>query len=246
MQIIFNLTKKINKEEKKIEYMYRINKNMNTNHFVDPYKQKIFNEVDSTINPQWRSIYKDLPLCNVNLMTKNNHGIFVISGMLKGNMLMLSATQQTVLHFIAANSPTYNSSFSGSGLPYPNEHVAFENTENEGIVEIINGRFSFSIRYPNSYYSEMGTILNPPQIKIRVCSKNGMNPLSDVQTIHLGNSIPYRTLTYANQRNYINGPFFYDNTSMPPVRSQYQILMDSKYPNVNKIPANFWGTKPPV
>jgi hypothetical protein len=222
-----------------------IDTKMNTNYFVDPYKMKVFEEADSTMNPQWRSIYKELPLCDVNVMTKNNNAIFVISGMLKGNLLMLAATQQVVLHYIAANSPTYNGSFSGSGLPYPNEHVAFENTENEGVVEVINGRFSFSIRYPNSYYKELGTILVPPQVKIRVCSKSGMKPLSDIQVIQIGQGIPFRSLTYPYQRNYINGPLFYDNTSMPPVRSQYQILIDSKYPNVNKMPANFWGKKPP-
>ncbi len=219
---------------------------MNTNYFVDPYKTKVFNEADATINPEWRSIYKELPLCNINVMTKKDNQIFVISGMLKGSLLMMAATQQLVLHYIAPNSPTYNSSFSGSGLPYPNEHVAFENTENEGVVEIVNGRFSFSIRYPNSYYTELGSVLVPPQVKIRVCSKIGMKSMSDVQVIQLGKGIPFRSLTYPYQRNYVNGPLFYDNTSMPPVRSQYQILIDSKYPNVNKMPANFWGTKPPM
>ncbi len=219
---------------------------MNTNYFIDPYKQKVFKEADETMNPKWRSIYKDLPLCDLNIMNKSDETYkIVMSGTLKGQYLIASATQQLVLHYIAANSPTMNTSFSGSGLPYPNEHVAFENSENEGIVEIINGKFSFSLRTPNSYYTQLGSVLVPPQVKIRVCSRSGMKPLSDVQVINLGESIPYRTLTYANQRNYINGPFFYINKRMPPVRSQYEILVQSQYPKTMKTPDNFWGLKPP-
>jgi hypothetical protein len=72
-----------------------------------------------------------------------------------------------------------------------------------------------------------------------------MKPISDIQVINLGESIPYRTLTYANQRNYINGPFFFINKRMPPVRSQYEILVQSQYPKTMKTPDNFWGLKPP-
>jgi len=37
---------------------------------------------------------------------------------------------------------------------------------------------------------------------------------------------------------------FYCNNNLP-VRTQYQILVDSAYPTVNNVPKNFWGTMPP-
>lgn len=220
---------------------------MNTKHFIDPYKQRVFKESNESMNPAWSSIYKNLPLCELKIMNNKTDKTFkiVVSGMLKGKYLLASATQNLILHYIAPNSATMNTSFSGSGLPYPNEHVAFENSENEGIVEIINGKFSFSLKMPNSYYTDLGTVIVSPQVKIRVCSKNSLRPVSDVQIINLGESIPFRTLTYPNQRNYINGPYFYTNKKMPVVRSQYEILMSSAYPTDMKTPDNFWGLKPP-
>ncbi len=218
---------------------------MDTNHFVDQYSKDIFEEHDKTMNPQWKSIYKSLPLCDVDIHKNTDKNLYVVQGTLKHDMFLFALHNEVQLSYAAANSPTYNSSFSGSGLPYPNESVAFSGGENIGYTPIIQGKFSFKIQYPNSYYTNLGKDLVPPQVKIRVCLRDSNAIVSDVQIINLGENIPFRTLSYPNQRNYLNGPFFYDNRKMPVVRSQYEILLSSAYPHKNVTPPNFWGEKPP-
>lgn len=218
---------------------------MNIAPFIDEYKLSIFKESEQTMNPKWKSVYKNLPLCEVHIANNQIDTNYLISGTLKNELLALSGYEPLVLKYYAANSPTYNGSFSGSGLPYPNEEVAFEKSENMGQVDIHEGKFLFKIRFPNSYYKNLGTIFVPPEVRIRVCSKTKGTAVSDIQVVRLGENIPFRSLDYPNQRNFLNGPFFYDNTQMPAVRSQYQILMDSAYPSQNIQPPNFWGLTPP-
>jgi hypothetical protein len=66
----------------------------------------------------------------------------------------------------------------------------------------------------------------------------------DVYVANLGDGIPFRSLVDTKKRDWNSGPLFYCNNNLP-VRSQYQILLDSGYPAVNKVPDNFWGLMPP-
>lgn len=210
--------------------------------FDDPLSRSIFEEHKKTMCPQWETENQYLPKFNIVLMKNNKNG-FIVNGQLRDGLLALSLTEKLFIRYWAANAPTYNQSFSGSGLPYPNEWVAFQDSPNVGITEVIQGKFSFTLNYPNSYYLNMGTVLVHPEVKIQVCnSKNEV--VSDIQTISLGNGIPFRTLTWPEQRNWNNGPMFYCNNNLP-ARNQYQILLDSAYPKVNEIPKNFWGSMPP-
>ena len=212
--------------------------------FNDPNSESIFRKHNDEMDPKWSHIIeKSFDTCDVSIIKSNDNNVYVVNGVLKGDMKMLSYTEKIFIKYWAANSPTYNSSFSGSGLPYPNKMVAFENTENIGVAKVMNGKFSFSLRYPNSYYKELGTIYVPPQVKIKFCNDKNIK-VSKVQEINLGEGIPFRTLTWPNQRNWNNGPMFYCNNNLP-ARTQYQILVDSAYPSKNKIPENFWGTMPP-
>ena len=43
------------------------------------------------------------------------------------------------LFYWAAAPPTYGTSISGSGMPYPNPVVAFDITPNKGVVEFLSG-----------------------------------------------------------------------------------------------------------
>ena len=131
---------------------------MNTAPFVDEYKLSLFKESEKTMNPKWKSIYKDLPLCELHIANNQIDSNYLISGILKNHLLALSSYEPLVLKYYAANSPTYNGSFTGSGLPYPNESVAFEKSENVGQVDIYEGKFLFKIRFPNSYYKNLGTV----------------------------------------------------------------------------------------
>ena len=144
-----------------------------------------------------------------------------------------------VIVFWAANPPTYNGSFSGSGLPFPNAKIAYENTPNRGAVQTKGGKFEFKLRFPNSYYEGLGTNYVKPHVNIRVCG--GSN---DVFKIQLGDGIPYRSLTWAKAgQNTMErkNPLFYGGRDDMPVVSQEQLLRNSAFPCDNKIALNFWG-----
>ena len=210
--------------------------------FDDPQTKEIFKYRENQMCQKWKSSTKELPLCKVDI-TKDENSL-IVNGSLKGNVLNLSNSNNLFLRFKAASSPTYSSNFSGSGLPFPNTDIAFENSENIGTCNISNGKFSFSMRYPNSYYINMGATYVHPEVQIQVFDSNNRS-VSEIQHINLGEGIPFRTLTYPSQRDWNEGPLFYKEDNLPAVRSQEQILKDSAYPNINKVPRNFWGKKPP-
>ena len=176
---------------------------------------------------------------NVELLKRRSDNAYMVSGMLMGVLAARSAVEQLYVKYWAASPPTYNSSFSGSGLPFPNPTVAFEGSDNEGVVPVYMDRFSFSLKYPNSYYDNMGSKYIGPCVHM-VILNGGLSPISNVHTISLGEGIPFRTLTWSPKRDWNKGPLFYMNKTNTD-RNQFQILMDSAYPTVNKVPDNFWG-----
>lgn len=209
--------------------------------FNDPKSKQIFDYRDKNMCTQWNKAHRELELCNVDILKKTDSS-FMVDGKLKGSLLKLSSSNKFTLKFWASNPPTYNSNFSGSGLPYATPEMAFENTSNFGTVDVRNGSFSFSLRYPNSYYKNMGTEYVFPEVMIRVFNDKD-SPISDTQHINLGEGIPFRSLTWGWQRNWNEGPLFYKNDNLP-VRNQFQILLDSAYPKTNTMPDNFWGLRP--
>ena len=68
-------------------------------------------------------------------------GRFVVKGSLK------DSNQNGLIKFIAANAPDYRQSYSGSGLPFPNPEIAYENTQNKGTARVVDGNFQFSIDF---------------------------------------------------------------------------------------------------
>ena len=205
--------------------------------FDDKESAQIFETHKNTMCPTYKNLNESGFVVNLNINNNNNNNEFVISGTLEH-----APYEKRFIKYSAANPPTYNSNFSGSGLPYPTEEIAYENTPNRGVVEIINGKFTFSIRYPNSYYINMGTIYVHPHVKLIVVDKNNNN-IGEVLSINLGEGIPFRTLTWPVQRKWSEGPLFYKN-NFNMVRTQYQILLDSAYPDKNIMPKNFWGLAP--
>jgi hypothetical protein len=206
--------------------------------FDDKESSQIFEMHKKTMCPRYKNLNESGFVVNLNVKNNNNNNSFVISGKL--NYVPI---EKRYIKYSAANPPTYNSNFSGSGLPYPTEEIAYDNTPNRGVVEIINGEFNFSIRYPNSYYINMGTIYIEPHVKLTIVDKDN-NSIGEVKSINLGEGIPFRTLTWPVQRDWNKGPLFY-KTNVDIVRTQYQILLDSAYPSKNVMPKNFWGMMPP-
>lgn len=202
----------------------------------------VFRYQEDKICPKYVSVYKSFPIFDLKILkeAKTQKGPYIITGILKNTLFNLSYRNTLYIKYWAPNPPTYNIGFSGTCLPYPNEEVAYENTPNKGVVPVIDGKFSINIMYPNSYYSDLGTVLNPPLIKIKICDMD-KRPVSQIQTVYLSDNVPFRTLSMPNQW-YDKGALFYDNDKLP-IRGQYEILMSKRYNS--KVPSNYWGLAPP-
>ena len=184
----------------------------------------------------WRQIFFNKHACQ-GVVLNEGTGDVVVKGTVNSN------SPNPVVIYWAANPPTYSTSFSGSGLPYPNPEVAYNRTSNAGAVRANNREFSFKLKHPNAYYVGLGTLYIPPHVHIKVCE-------SDVEDIHhtiqLGEGIPFRTLTYPAPPSEAPriSPLFYQSVNNV-VRTQEQIIRDGGYPLENKMPTNFWGLRPP-
>lgn len=166
--------------------------------------------------------------CN-NLQLSPSEGEFTVNGNLK-------QAAGKKMQYWASAPPTYINSYSGSGLPYPNQEIAYDTNDNKGVIEVDNtGNFTFQLKFPNAYYSGLGKNYVEPCFHVKVCDSE------EIYTFQLSNGIPYRMMTYSR-----TSPLFYQGRDELPIRNQEQILRDSGYPSVNKMPENFWGTKPPM
>lgn len=184
----------------------------------------------------WEVEYSKKFSCE-NVILNSGNGEYTVNGSLPG------AGNNTIL-FWAPNPPTYCQGFSGSGLPYPNADIAYENSTNRGAVKSQNDNFTFKIKYPNSYYAGLGTVLVEPVCHVKIC---GNSNDTGIHTIKLGNGIPFRLLTYQayGKDATRDSPMFYTGRDTLPIRGQEQILRDSAYPETNVVPDNFWGLRPP-
>ena len=126
----------------------------------------------------------------------------------------------TVILYWAANPPGYNTSFSGSGIPFPNPNIAFDDTPNKGAVRVMNGKFTVYLHYPNSFYVEFGKDYVPPRIYYSSCS----DPTGEILYVDIHNEIPSR-------RQEVKDPE-YPKIIQPSFRldTQERILRQGGYP----------------
>jgi len=144
------------------------------------------------------------------------------------------------VQYIAASPPDYRASFSGSGLPFPSIESAFENTPNQGTLALNGNVGVLKMFLPNSYYVDFnGTLVEPC---VELYYSVGGSPRKVI--VHIGDRVPYRSLTYPPQRKDMNA-MFYARLNLP-IRGQAQVLMDSGYPKNNRMEADFWGLRPPL
>lgn len=209
----------------------------------------VFKYRDENMCSKWKNTFeKDFLMCKVKA-SANQNGNYIVSGNTKNFLNQFSTIQPIFIQYWAPNKPHRGYSFNGSGLPFPNEEIAFEDTMNKGVLKVSDGVFNFKLDYPNSYYSQMGRKLNPPCVKFRFCDSNGKT-MSKIYTMELGHVIPYRSLNFPKKRDWNDGPLFYQNNELKNLkecRNQFQILVDSQYPGENgREAANFWGLKPPM
>lgn len=130
------------------------------------------------------------------------------------------------LEYSVAAPPSKNSSFSGSGLPFPNQEMAFSANSTSSFVELdADNSFSLTFPMPNSYYKNLGSILVPPEVYIKYSNFFA----TKTHTLKLWDGIANRTLTYDCERK---GPNFYDTYPLP-IRTQEAILNSKAY-TINK------------
>jgi len=145
----------------------------------------------------------------------------------------------------AAAPPTFGTSFSGSGMPYPNPVVAYDRTPNKGTVQVSGGQFEFRIKYPNAYYIGLGSLYVPPHVSIKPARGVGADSAEPVMVV-LDEGIPFRMLTWPappTKKPRVTAMFYCEPSH--GARSQEAILRGAAYPETNTMPDNFWGTKPP-
>ena len=129
------------------------------------------------------------------------------------------AVDNNMIQYISPNPPDYRSSFSGSALPFASEKQAYENTPNFGTVRLIENTFLIELSTPNSFYKDFSNNIVKPIIEITYIFKGTVKTI----TIPLdSNAIPHRSLTHPE-----GGRIFPRNL---PIRTQEQVLRDSKYP----------------
>ena len=184
----------------------------------------------------WNQKLFDKDLCQgaINFSGKSD---IVIQGNLKG------VAGPTKVFFWAAAPPTYNTGFSGSGMPYPDPSVAFDRTPNKGVVDTMDGRFTINMKYPNAYYIGLGSLYVPPHVNFKVCQQGVPDKYFSVE---IDGGIPFRLLTWPappSKKPRTQAMFYYEPEK--GARSQEAILRASAYPSVNAMPDNFWGERPP-
>ena len=95
------------------------------------------------------------------VIEKSNNNKITINGFVKNYM------NYSKMAIMAPNPIDTITSFSGKGLPFPCELIAFENTPNFEIIPS-NGIINVEFLYPNSYYSPNGytKIISPVIISL--------------------------------------------------------------------------------
>ena len=184
----------------------------------------------------WRKKYFEHLNCEGETLD-NGMGDFIVKGNIKNK-------SNSLILYWASSPPNYRQGYTGSSLPYANPKMAYQNTPNRGITKAKNGNFEFKIKYPNSYYTGLGSVYMDPHVFIKVCDKNGNG---EIKSIKLGNGSPFRMLSYPPPPGKAprSGPMFYIGREKLPIRTQEQICRDSGYPPNNTMPENFWGLSVP-
>lgn len=146
-----------------------------------------------------------------------------------------------IVRYLAAATPDYHYSYSGSALPFANPTQAFQDTPNKGVIQLQGNTMLLELQYPNSYYIGLGTVLIPPSLSLFYISGGEEKTI----VVKIAEEVPFRLLTKPRSLTYSREScMFYIGTDNLPIRTQEQILRSASYPTKNKTPENFWGLKP--
>ena len=156
--------------------------------------------------------------------------------------VLTESTDDNKVYYIAAAPPDYRQSFTGSGLPFHSEEQAYDNTPNIGQQYLLNNKYSIKIKKPNAYHNSLDGVIVKPHVIIYFYKNKEKKEIK----LDIPDRIPFRDIRYhGGEKTYRNNVDFYYNPNLP-IRTQEQILIDSQYPAIDMMPANFWGYKPPL
>ena len=104
------------------------------------------------------------------------------------------ASQPMTIMWLAAAPVTRGIGFAGSGQPYPNREIAFENTPNKGVIESQTGEFSLTLSgIPAGYYTGLGSVFVPPMVEFTCAEKKGQKVFKTSLWVN-DTAVPYRWL----------------------------------------------------
>jgi hypothetical protein len=160
-------------------------------------------------------------------------GSVTVTGRITG---LGSLTQQ--ITWRAAAPTTRGIGFAGSGQPYPNKEIAYENTPNQGVIDSADGSFVLQLKgIPAGYYSGLGSIYVPPMVEFHSLA-NGNKTYHTTLWIN-DTAAPYRWLggAPATMRPEIDTPdstgramYYYGREQMPLFDNQEAQLRAKAYP----------------
>jgi hypothetical protein len=146
------------------------------------------------------------------------------------------AGEKQQIYWISPQKPTRGIGFNGSGMPFANAEIAFENTKNRGYIDSPDGTFTIKMdSLPNGYYSGLGSTYIPPIIMLETTSAAGkfrthifLSPVS----------VPYRWISgappgsqTASTKDDVGRAMFYNGReSLPLFKNQEAILRAKGYP----------------
>lgn len=141
--------------------------------------------------------------------------------------------------FQIAMPADHRTSFSGSGLPFPSFHHAFNPCQSGHAVRD-GGAFTLPARHPNVYLESSGRAGEPRARLVYTTMGTRIDewvPISGVRTVR------HRALGHDVHRT---SPLYYESRGLV-VRSQERILREGAFGHVSVPETDFgWGTRPRV
>lgn len=98
------------------------------------------------------------------LILTNGEGDYVVRGTLPSG-----EPANSELRYWASNPIDRHQSYTGSGLPFPNPEIAFDNTPNQGLLRASGSVFEVKVHYPNGYYVNLGKNYVKPCVHFEMC-----------------------------------------------------------------------------
>ncbi len=122
----------------------------------------------------------------------------------KGHVKQMAASREVVVS--AANPMDRMTNYTGSGMPFPCQQIAFENTPNYARITEPSGSFDLEFSYPNSYYTTDAYTKIEPSVFVTLYWKDATKDKMVVR-LPLVDRAPLRTLSY--RPNFYKGPEYY-------------------------------------